>query len=449
MLAARAATVRATTMARRRAAAGDASARASTLTAEHWRFLAEAGFALDESASVEDLEATVLGLAVPRLADVCVVRLRSDLALALEAPPSSAHARPELLPLLQRSSRGGGELLPPRHPAERVLATGEPDWGDVDAQRLAAVARDAEHLARLRVMGPTSAIVVPLASHGRTLGSLALVATRHSARRYTAEDLAVASELARRVAANLERRAQQEVARHALQEQRDRLATTSHDLKDPLSTIQLALEMVRDQAFDTLANARQVIRAQLDAAASAAARMRRLVEGTLDDLRGEPLAECAAVPERSTRRMLAEIIDQFMPQAIAGEVELDLVADDDLPPIALEGDAMQRALANLIGNAMRFTPAGGQVVVGASATTERTVLVTVSDTGPGIAAEDQPKLFTPGWKRGRLGARAGSGLGLTIARRIVRAAGGELGYRASPGGGATFWMTIPARECSA
>jgi signal transduction histidine kinase len=192
-----------------------------------------------------------------------------------------------------------------------------------------------------------------------------------------------------------------------------------------------------------------VIRAQLAAAASAAARMRRLVEGTLDDLRGEPLAECAAVPERSTRRMLAEIIDQFMPQAIAGEVELDLVADDDLPPIALEGDAMQRALANLIGNAMRFTPAGGQVVVGASATTERTVLVTVSDTGPGIAAEDQPKLFTPGWKRGRLGARAGSGLGLTIARRIVRAAGGELGYRASPGGGATFWMTIPARECSA
>jgi signal transduction histidine kinase len=298
-------------------------------------------------------------------------------------------------------------------------------------------------------MGPTSAIVVPLASHGRTLGSLALVATRHSARRYTAEDLAVASELARRVAANLERRAQQEVARHALQEQRDRLATTSHDLKDPLSTIQLALEMVRDQAFDTLANARQVIRAQLDAAASAAARMRRLVEGPLDDLRGEPLAECAAVPERSTRRMLAEIIDQFMPQAIAGEVELDLVADDDLPPIALEGDAMQRALANLIGNAMRFTPAGGQVVVGASATTERTVLVTVSDTGPGIAAEDRPKLFTPGWKRGRLGARAGSGLGLTIARRIVRAAGGELGYRASPGGGATFWMTIPARECSA
>jgi signal transduction histidine kinase len=330
-----------------------------------------------------------------------------------------------------------------------VLATGEPDWGDVDAQRLAAVARDAEHLARLRVMGSTSAIVVPLASHGRTLGSLALVATRHSARRYTAEDLAVASELARRVAANLERRAQQEVARHALQEQRDRLATTSHDLKDPLSTIQLALEMVRDQAFDTLANARQVIRAQLDAAASAAARMRRLVEGTLDDLRGEPLAECAAVPERATRRMLAEIIDQFMPQAIAGEVELDLVADDDLPPIALEGDAMQRALANLIGNAMRFTPAGGQVVVGASATTERTVLVTVSDTGPGIAAEDRPKLFTPGWKRGRLGARAGSGLGLTIARRIVRAAGGELGYRASPGGGATFWMTIPARECSA
>jgi GAF domain-containing protein len=81
------------------------------------------------------------------------------------------------------------------------------------------VARDPEHLARLRAMEPTSAMIVPLASRGRTLGGLALVATRHSGHRYTRDDLALASELARRVGIGLERRAQQELVRRAFREQ--------------------------------------------------------------------------------------------------------------------------------------------------------------------------------------------------------------------------------------
>ena len=129
----------------------------TTIAPEQWRFLAQADVALDETTSIDELEATVLGIVVPRLADLCVVRLRGDLALELEAPVSSAHARAELLPFVRRPNAKEPDVLSSRHPAERVLATGEADWGDVDARLLEAVARDPEHLARLRTMVLVSA----------------------------------------------------------------------------------------------------------------------------------------------------------------------------------------------------------------------------------------------------------------------------------------------------
>ena len=420
--------------------------RAGAFTPASWRFLAEASVALDDAASLYELQATVLRLVVPGLADLCVLRIHADRASALGFTGRSAHARPELLPLLRRVRPGDGELLPRRHPANQVQVTGAADWGDVDARRLEAVARDAEHLALLRAMGPRCAMVVPLARRGRVLGSLTLVVTRHSGRRYTRADVALATELARRVAVALDRCADYELALRALTDQRALLAMTSHDLKDPLSTIQLALELVRDRlagsALDSSCNDALVC-SQLDAAAGAAARLRRIVERTLDDAVSGGIDERPVQPERPTLRLIEELIEQFMPQARASRVELVLETHETLPPIALEGDSLQRAVANLIGNALKFTPAGGHVVVRAQAV-DHAVTFTVADTGPGIDAEQRKSLVTPGW-RPTESLGNGSGLGLRIARTIVRAAGGDIGFQTSAGGGAAFWVSVPTR----
>jgi signal transduction histidine kinase len=170
--------------------------------------------------------------------------------------------------------------------------------------------------------------------------------------------------------------------------------------------------------------------------------MRRLVERTLDDARSG-IDERPAQPERPTVRLLEELIQQYMPQARASRVELSLETHDTLPPIALEGDSLQRAIANLIGNALKFTPAGGHVVVRAQAL-DHSVTFTVADTGPGIAVEHQGSLLTPGWKP-KGSSRSGTGLGLRIARTIMRAAGGEVGFNTSAGGGTAFWVTVPTR----
>jgi len=409
-----------------------------------WRFLAEASVALDDAASVDELQSVVLRLVVPKVADFCVLRIHAGLASALGSSARAAHARAELLPFLRRSTPGRDESLSRRHPANRVQVTGIPDWGDVDEQRLELVASDSEHLELLRAMGPTSAMVVPVARRGRVLGSLTFVATKHSGRRYERRDVALASELARRAAIALERCAQYEAARHAIADHRVLLALTSHDLKDPLATIQLVLELVRERGVESLGSERDgLIRSQLEAAASAAARMRRLVERTLDDARAGGIDEPPAQPERATLRLLEELIEQYMPQARASHVELSLETHETLPPIALEGDSLQRAVANLIGNALKFTPAGGHVVVRAKAM-DHTVTFTVADTGPGISLENPRSLLAPGWKSKRPSA-PGSGLGLRIARTIVRAAGGDIGFQPSARGGTAFWVTVPTR----
>jgi signal transduction histidine kinase len=119
----------------------------------------------------------------------------------------------------------------------------------------------------------------------------------------------------------------------------------------------------------------------------------------------------------------------------------------------VDGDPqrLQQVLSNLLGNAVRFTPAGGLVTLSAAVVGEdgatgaaAMVRVTVADTGPGIPAADQPRLFERYWQAPRL-LRAGSGLGLFIARGIVEAHGGRIGVESTEGEGSRFWFTVPLR----
>lgn len=139
--------------------------------------------------------------------------------------------------------------------------------------------------------------------------------------------------------------------------------------------------------------------------------------------------------------MLKETADMFEPVMVDAALRFIRRLDDDLPVLLGDQHRLQQVLSNLLGNAVRFTPHGGEVVL-AVRHAEAAVRFSVKDTGPGVAPDDVPRLFERYWQAPRL-LRAGSGLGLYIAKGIVDAHGGEIGVESEPGKGAEFWFTVP------
>jgi signal transduction histidine kinase len=112
--------------------------------------------------------------------------------------------------------------------------------------------------------------------------------------------------------------------------------------------------------------------------------------------------------------------------------------------VSADRSRIQQVLTNLVGNAIKFTPAGGQVVVRA-APRDAEVVFAVSDSGDGIAPDHLPRIFDRFWQASKA-KRGGAGLGLAIVDGIVRAHGGAVGVQSTPGAGSTFSFSIPAAE---
>jgi two-component system sensor histidine kinase BaeS len=134
-----------------------------------------------------------------------------------------------------------------------------------------------------------------------------------------------------------------------------------------------------------------------------------------------------------------EVARSFSTEAQGRHVSVRVDAPADLPLISVDPLRIREVLANLVSNALHHTPPGGVVTVAADMLNERMV-VTVEDSGSGIAPEDLPRIFDRLYK-GR--SSRGHGLGLTIARNLVTAHGGAIRAESPPGGGATVTFTVP------
>jgi CheY-like chemotaxis protein len=133
-------------------------------------------------------------------------------------------------------------------------------------------------------------------------------------------------------------------------------------------------------------------------------------------------------------------------QNLAGQTSVIINTDvaPEIPPIAADEERVLQVLENLVGNALKFTPPGGVVTVGGTrAPDPGWVLLSVRDTGPGIAAEHLPRVFDRFWQA-QASDRRGSGLGLAICKAIVEAHGGRIWVESQPEKGATFFFTLPA-----
>lgn len=217
-------------------------------------------------------------------------------------------------------------------------------------------------------------------------------------------------------------------------QRRGLLADVTHELRTPLSVIQGQLEGALDGVYPR-------DDAHLGAILDETRHMARIVE----DLRILSLAESGALRLQRQATSLDEIVDDAIdahgPPASAAGVTVSSSVPPDLPAVDADPTRLREVLDNLLSNALRYTPAGSAVTIGATRHGPAQVRVSVRDTGRGIAAEELPHIFE---RFQRSPDSRGSGLGLAIARDLVRAHGGEIeAESAGPGTGTTIRFTLP------
>jgi PAS domain S-box-containing protein len=389
------------------------------------RFLAEASSVLSSSLGYEATLLHAAQLAVPVLADWCALDVIEGgsirrIAGLIADPRDEAEAR------LVHAAPSPDDP----HGPGKVLRTGEPElYADVQG----AGDGPADFARRL---GFTSFLSVPLVVGGRRLGALSL-ALSGSSRRYDAAALALAEELARRAASAIDHAWLYAEAQAAIAMRERVLAVVSHDLRSPLSVIAGMAEVLLLGDGPEGEGARR----QIDRIRRAATSMKRLIDDLVDlssIAAGRLKLEMAAC---SAGALLAEIVEQLAPHAEEKSVRLAALPPPPDVTVRCDYGRIAQVLGNLVGNALKFTPAGGTVELRADAE-PGAVAFSVRDTGPGIAPEALPHVFEPYWQEHATPGH-GVGLGLAIAMAIVEAHGGRIGVQSEPGRGSTFRFTLP------
>ncbi len=379
-------------------------------------------------------------LAVPDLADWCIVDAVeqgpwvSRVAVAHLDPTQSEAASALPRRFEQRDGVPVGVL--------RVLHTGESELVPmVTDSLLRAAASEPAHPALLTQLRATSYMIVPLRARGHTLGAVTFLAAG-SGRRYGPDDLALAEDLCQRASLAVDNARLFGESRRATRAREDLLAIVSHDLKNPLGVVQLASALLlrgrpgapRDESVHKQAGRIQ----------AAAERMSRLISDLLDwgriEAGGLPLEPSVL----GAGVLVSEALESVRP--LAEERRLQVVAELPEESLRVHCDRTRvlQVLGNLLGNALKFTPEGGRLTVGARPRGHE-VCFQVEDTGQGIPPEQLAYVFDRYWQAKDATSR-GTGLGLAIAKGIVEAHGGRIWAESRLGLGSTFRFTLPAAE---
>ena len=217
------------------------------------------------------------------------------------------------------------------------------------------------------------------------------------------------------------------------------IANISHDFLTPLAGIRAVTETLQDGALSDPSAALGF----LDRIMVETGRLTQMVTelGELAHIEGgQPHLR---MERMDLNRLTTETVEEMQPLAYKHQLALTTAAAEPLPAVLGDAERLRHVLLNLLHNAVKFTPAGGKIHVSTCCQNGQ-VVVTVTDTGAGIAPDDLPHVFERFYKADRSRAKGGSGLGLAIVKHTVQAHGGRVWVESTPGKGATFSFSLPA-----
>jgi signal transduction histidine kinase len=387
--------------------------------------------ALSEAQSVDDVTRVVLtkGLAVVEAARGVLVSVEGDRLKLLGTSGFS----PELDAQLRNITRDS-EI-----PVVHALRKGETIWIESGAEfreKYAAAIVGFEELADMQTY-----LATPLIHGGETIGAMALHFREAGAlgaadRTFTlllAQATATALHRARSYDEELEKRRHAELVAQARE---DVLGVVAHDLRNPLSLIVTTTELLQEE--DLAPGRRKQI---LEIAMRAGKQMNRLIEDLLDAVRLETGSFYLELEDVEVVAVFRQAEETFQPLADRRRIALTTLSPDGGMFVRADTFRVSQVVGNLLGNAIKFTPEGGEVSFRA-AEADREVVFHVSDNGPGIPADQIDRLFDQFWQARKTDKR-GVGLGLTIAKGIVEAHGGRIWCQSAVGVGSTFSFTLP------
>ncbi len=421
----------------------EAERAARALTEAHGQrlaFLAEASRILAKSLNYEHTLTHLAQLAVPELADWCAIHVISD---------DESVRRLSVAHVDENKVQWARELLErypfnPNSPSglAHVLRTGKPElFMDISDAMLEEAASDPEHLEMLRMVGFTSAMIVPLLARGRTFGAITFV-TAESGRHYGPADLEFVQDLARRTAVSVDNARLYHEAQRAIVAREEFISIASHELKTPLTTVKSYAQMLaarlRKPAIDP--DRLQYLSGRLE---EQILRLETLVIDLLDASRIQHgRLEICPVPVDLVP-LIREVMSRFedAPERLPGH---SLVLDAPESVVGIWDPArLDQVLTNLVSNALKYSPKGGEIRI----TLRRhahDAEIAISDQGIGIPPEEQAHLFEPFTRAARSSdVASGQGLGLFITARIVQAHEGTIGIESQPQGGTTFTIHLP------
>lgn len=388
------------------------------------RFLAEAGMILGASLERGRTLTAIARLAVPSLAEACFVDLVDE--------------EGEVEPLEPAVSSPGGYALVARYRAQSLRLE--------EDSYLASVLRTGRPLLSPRVARPSSSdgegarslMVVPLIAR-RRLGAITFLG-KESTLGYSEDDLVFAEEVARRAAMAMENARLFEEAQTAVRTRDDLLAVVSHDLGNALGNVLLSSTLLLRElpAGDGGGRARR----HAEMIHQTAERTRRLIHDLLDIASIEAGQLSLEAGCQRVGDLVRDALEMERPvgeeKALRLECELSGRGDEE---VLCDRDRILQVFANLLGNAIKFTPGGRSVRVLVEIHPPEAWFL-IRDSGPGIPQEQLPHLFDRFWQAKQT-RRLGTGLGLSIAKAIVEAHGGRIWVESQLGAGSTFVFTLP------